>query len=178
MQQDAPIEPAAPVPTAPVPEKVIYSWQAPSRLFKKRNREFYSTVGAIVILLSIILIFAKEFLLVAVILALGFVSYVLASVEPEKITHKLTNYGIRTAGKLYFWQELGRMWWEEKWKQEVLHIETPTQFPGKMVLLLGEGDKAEIKKILEKYLIEEKPEPTWLDKSSSWLQEKIPLETE
>ena len=61
-----------PVVAQPEPEQSLYSWKAPARLYKKRSREFYSTVAALVILLSVILMFAKEFLLIGVILALGF----------------------------------------------------------------------------------------------------------
>lgn len=174
------IDPNGPVPvvTQPEPEKTLYSWTAPSRLYKKRTREFYSTIAALVILLSIILFFAREFLLIAVILAFGFVSYVLASVEPEDIEHTLTNKGIRTHNKLYRFQEISRYWWEEKWQQHLLHVEVPSQFPNKILLLQGSGDKKKVEDIIGKYVIQEKPDPTWLDKSAQWLQEKVPLETQ
>lgn len=165
-----------PVVNQPEPEKNLYTWQAPARLYKKRTREFYSTVAALVILLSIILLFAKELLLIAVIGSFGFVSYVLASVEPESIEHTLTNRGLRTHHKLYRFQEISRYWWEEKWHQHLLHIETPGQFPNKVLLLLGEGDKNKIEDIIGTYVIMDKPEPTWLDRAANWLQEKVPLE--
>jgi len=167
-----------PVVQQPVPEKVLYGWQAPSRLFKRRSREFYTTVAALVFLLSIILFFAKEFLLIGVIMSIGFVSYVLASVPPEKAKHELTNKGIRTDGKLLFWEELGRFWWMEKWKQTYVSIEAPGKIPGQLIMLVGEGEKEAIDKILKTYLINQKPEPTWFDKAADWLQEKIPLESE
>jgi hypothetical protein len=166
-----------PVIAQPEPEKDLYTWQAPSRPFKKRNREFYTTILALVILLSIILMFAKEFLLIAVIMAFGFFAYVLASVEPETISHRLTNRGIRTAGKLYHWNSVSRYWWEDKWGQQLLHLELPGQFPGKLLLLQGQGNQKEIEAILKKYSVEDKPDPTWLDKSAAWLQEKVPLES-
>ena len=162
----------------PEPERDLYTWDAPSRLYKKRNREFYSTVAAIVLLVSIILLFAKEFLLIAVILALGFVVYALSAVEPEPVKHTLTNRGIRSSGKLYRWETLGRYWWEDKWKQDHVHIELPHQFPGKLLLLLGKGSKDTIESILNTYLIKEKPDPTFIDKAAKWLQEKVPLETD
>jgi hypothetical protein len=172
--------PVAPIPVIqqPVPEQEIFSWQSPSRLYKKRTREFYTTVGAIVLLLSIILIFAKEFLLVAVIFASAFVTYVLSSVEPETVEHQLTNKGIRTAKKMYPWQLLGRFWFEEKWKQTMVKIELPYQFPGEILMLVGQANKDEIEEILLQYLIKQKPEPTFVEKASKWLQEKIPLEAD
>jgi hypothetical protein len=168
-----------PVPVQqPVPESEIYTWKAPSRVFKRRSREFYSTVGALVLLLSVILFFAKEFLLIGVILAMGFVSYVLASVPPETIEHTFTNKGIRTDNKLFPWGELGRYWWGEKWKQEYVTIEAPGKVPGILILVLGEGGKNTIDETIKKYLINEKPPATWFDNAAKWLQEKVPLESE
>lgn len=162
----------------PVPEKDLYRWQAPNRLFKRRSREFYSTVAALVFLLSLILFFAKEFLLIGVILAIGFVSYVLASVPPEEVTHSLTNKGIRTSDKLFLWETLGRFWWQDKWKQTYVNIESPGRIPSLVILLVGKGVKEEIDTVLKTYLINQKPEPTWFDNAAKWLAEKVPLESE
>src|SRR3989344_4772093 len=87
----------------PKEEKVLLSWRAAGRPFKKRDKEYYTTIGAIVFLVAIILLFLKEWLLIAVMIALAFVSYVLASVPPEEAKHELTNKGIRTGDKLYRW---------------------------------------------------------------------------
>jgi len=167
-----------PVVQQPEPERNLLVWNAAERLYKKRDREYYTTVGVIVLLLSVILLFAKEFLLVGVILSLGFVSYVLASVPPGKIKHRVTNKGIRTGKKLYRWNALGRFWFETKWKQTVLNIESLFGFPGKLVMVMDEKDKKHINETLSKYLVKEKPLPTLLDKAAKWIQEKVPLETE
>lgn len=167
-----------PVVAQPEPEKELYTWKAPSRLYKKRSREFYSTVAALVVLLSVILLFAKDILLIGVIISFGFVAYALASVKPDSVEHVLTNKGVRTMKKLYQWSWLGQYWWEEKWKQQVLHVRLPGQFPGELILLLGEGDKEQIDGVVTKYLIKQKPEPTWFDKAAKWLQEKVPLESD
>ncbi len=162
----------------PTPEEELYTWNAPGRIFKHRSREFYTTVGALVLLLSIILFFTKEFLLIGVILAMGFVSYVLASVPPEMVEHTLTNKGVRTGGKLYPWNELGRYWWGEKWKQTYVTIEAPGKIPSVLILVNGEGEKEKVDAIIKTYLVNEKPQPTWFDNAAKWLQEKIPLESE
>lgn len=167
-----------PVVSQPEPEKELYSWSSPSRPFKKRNREFYATVGALVILVSVILLFAKEFLLIGVILSFGFVTYVLSTVPPQTIKHRLTNKGIRSADKLWLWGTLGRYWWEDRWHQPQLLIEAPNLFPGRLTLLLGSGDKKTINNLVSKYLVNQKPEPTSFDKASKWLSEKVPLESD
>ena len=162
----------------PKEERVLVSWRAAGRPFKRRDREYYTTIGAIVFLVAIILLFLKEWLLIAVMIALAFVAYVLASVPPEETKHELTNKGIRTGDKLYRWQELWRFWIEEKWRQKMLVVETRYKFPRRLLLMLGEADEELVKRTLKEYLFLEKPEPTFMDKASEWLVEKVPLESE
>ena len=162
----------------PKEERVLVSWRAAGRPFKRRDRGDYTTIGAIVFLVAIILLFLKEWLLIAVMIALAFVAYVLASVPPEETKHELTNKGIRTGDKLYRWQELWRFWIEEKWRQKMLVVETRYKFPRRLLLMLGEADEELVKRTLKEYLFLEKPEPTFMDKASEWLVEKVPLESE
>jgi hypothetical protein len=61
------------VETSSKQENVLLEWISPSRIFKPRSREFYRTVGSIIFLLAVILVFVREFLLIGVILALFFV---------------------------------------------------------------------------------------------------------
>jgi len=167
------------VVSQPEPEKTLLSWKSPARLYKKRNREYFTTIGVIVLLLSVILLFAKEFLLVGVILALAFVAYVLASVAPPEVEHVLTNKGVRTGGKLYPWQLLGRFWLETKWGQDSLMVENLLGFPGHLVLLLPKDiDRSALEKTMSSRLLKEKPSPSPIDKAAEWLQRKVPLETE
>lgn len=157
-------------------EKQILKWKAPARPYKERSREFYTTVGAIVILVSLILMFAKEFLLIAVVLALAFAVYALSSVKPEMVEHEITTRGIRTGGKFFRWDALGRFWFSQKWGQRMLNVETYLTFPTQLLMLLGDKEENEMKEILRKYVLNETPEPNFLDKSAKWLTEKVPLE--
>lgn len=157
-------------------EKAILKWMSAARPFKKRGREYFTTIGAIVILLAIILFFAREFLLIGVMFALTFVAYVFASVPPEKVTHEITNRGIWTGGKFFRWDILGRFWFHEKFGQKMVSVETFLTFPRHVVLLLGDKKEEELKEVLQKFVLLEKPEPGFLDKASDWLSEKIPLE--
>jgi hypothetical protein len=160
----------------PVELKTLLKWQAPVRPFKKRDREYYTTIGAIVFLLAIILLFLREWLLIAVMVALTFVAYVLATVEPEATEHEITTRGVLTGGRIYKWEELRRFWFSSKWKDKVLHIDTNLAFPSRLMLLLGDKAEAEVKKVLQKYVQYEVPEETFMDRSAKWLSEKIPLE--
>lgn len=158
-------------------EQTLLVWRSPSRPFKKREKEFFTTVGAIVFLLAVILVFIKEFLLIGAILALSFVAYVLATVPPEEVEHKITSLGLESAGHSYKWEELLGFWFGEKWGQPVLLIQTKLRFPGRLVILIGGQDQEKIKNIFSKYLkFYEKPEKNWMDDAAKWLAEKVPLE--
>lgn len=158
--------------------ETLLAWKSPSRPFKKRAKEFYTTIGAIVFLLAVILVFIKEFLLIGAIIALAFVAYVLATVPPEEVEHKITSEGLESAGHFYKWEELTSFWFGEKWGQPILLVQTRLRFPGRLIILMEEQDQAKVKEILTKYLkFIEKPEKNWMDDAAKWLAEKVPLET-
>jgi hypothetical protein len=157
-------------------ENTALTWKAEARPFKERNREFFTTIGAMVILVSVILVFAGEFLAIAVVLSAAFMGYVLASVKPEIIEHQITTRGVRTGGMLYHWDTLGRFWFKEKLGQRMLMIETALVFPRHLLMVVEKKDEETMVKLLSRYLFYETPEPSTLDKWSTWLSEKVPLE--
>lgn len=158
------------------PSKYLLIWRAAERPFKKRNKEYFSTIAAIVFLLAVILFFLKEWLLIGVIVSLMFVSYTLATVSPEKITYKINTRGILIADKLYKWQQLVSFWFSKKWDSHILNFETTNIFPKRLQLILENNNEAEISKIIEKYLTKEKPKEKAFDKIADWLEKKVPLE--
>lgn len=158
-------------------QEILMTWKSPSRPFKKRQKEFYTTIAAIVFLLAVILIFIKEFLLIGAILALAFVAYVLATVPPEEVEHKVMTNGLDSVGHFYKWEELASFWFGEKWGQPILLVQTRLRFPGRLVILTAGQDSEKIKSQLQKHLtFKEKPEANWMDDAAKWLGEKVPLE--
>lgn len=167
-----------PVTVMQEPLRDLLVWKAASRPFKKRDREYYTTIGAIIFLLAVILLFLKEWLLIAVIISIGFLSYVLSTVVPQEVENKITTRGIAIDDKRFDWPFLNRFWFSLKWGSAILNIETKVAFPRHLMILYSAPDQEKIKKILERYLILEKPAKTFVDKASLWLQKKVPLETE
>jgi hypothetical protein len=163
--------------TRPQKEEVLLAWSSPSRPFKKHNRQFYSTVGMIGALIAFILFFAGQIIPVAVVFAVVFVVYVMNSIAPGEVTHKLTTYGIRVEDELYYWEELGRFWIKEKYDKPVLYIEVG-RFPSRLTILLGEIPKEDMQLILSEVLLNEEPPPTSYEKAAKWLHDKIPIDIE
>lgn len=157
-------------------ERTLLSWKAPARPHKKRSKDFYTTIGAIVFLLSVILVFFKEFLLIGVVWAVAFLAYVLSKTEPDTEEYSLTSRGVKTGKNRYLWPELRRFWFEEKWGFEILMVDTFRAFPGRLMLMLGDTPKEKLKTILVKRVMHDQPEEGFVDKATKWLQEKVPLE--
>lgn len=155
--------------------QTLLAWTSPSRLFKKRDREYFVNIGAIVFLLSIILVFAREFVLIAAVLSIVFLIYVLSTVPPEEVNHKITNLGIESAGHFYRWEELADFWLEEQWGQHMM-VARPYLSP-RVIILLGNQNHEKVRELVAKHIpFRSEPEKTWVDNAASWLTKKIPLE--
>ncbi len=157
--------------------KTLLTWKASVRPFKRRDKEFWTTAGSIAFLLAVILFFIKEWVLIIVIIAIMFVYYVLSHVQPEEIEHSITNRGIRFAGKDYPWETMIQFWFSEKFGEKILNVQTIMMYPGRLQMLLGKTSVKQIEEILKKYLLQETPEPTVIEKTTDWFSKKIPIET-
>lgn len=157
-------------------EKLLLEWSSPARPFKNRTREFYTTIGSIAFLLGVILLLLKEFLLIGVIIAFAFLSYVLNSVKPEPVSHQITTKGIRTDGKLYIWEELLNFWLQKQFDSEVLLVKTLKTVPGALIMVVDPTQREAIIKTIGSKIPLEKPTDSFVDKASKWLGDKVPLE--
>ncbi len=162
----------------PIPEEILVEWNAPARPFRKRNRQFFSTIIIIAILVSLILFFAGQVLPVAVVISVVFLVYVTAVVPPQNLHYKLTNYGIYVEKEAFSWLGMGRFWFDEKAGQKVLEIELHG-FPGRLTFVLIDGQtprSEDLERVLSEVLIKEKPSLSSYEKVAGWLKDKIPLE--
>ena len=158
--------------------EILLTWKSPSHPYKKRSKLFYQTVGAFTFLFVVIVFFLHEFLLIGVILSITFVSYAIWSVPPVEIEHKITPLGFDNAGRLFRWSELYAFWFEEKWGQKMLVLQSSLPFQTQVRAVLAQVSKEKTKAILGKYLLYiEKPPRSFVDNLSDWISKNIPLET-
>jgi hypothetical protein len=158
------------------PKEITYlKWSSPSRLFKKRDKEFITNIAVIVFFLMVILVFAREFGLIAAVLSIVFFIYVMSTVPPENIEHRLTNFGLESGSQYYRWETLVEFWFEEQWGQVKLVIRPAV---GTLIYaLLGDQPKDKIKDIVAKQIpYREHPQKSWVDNAAHWISEKVPLE--
>lgn len=156
-------------------ETVFLSWKAPVRPFKRRGKEFLTTVLMIAFLTGVIFYFIEGILPVIVIVALVFLVWVFSTFQPEEVEHKISNRGVVFAGKLYRWGDLIRFWFAKRLSNELFVVET-VQMPGRLELVINPEDKATIRETVEEYVPYEEAPPNFLDKSASWLAKRVPLE--
>jgi len=154
-------------------EKELVSWVAPARPFKKRTRQFYVTLISIAAITALVFFLIEGIVPAVLIVALVFLFYVLSTVEPDNIEYKLTNRGIKIAGKSTPWNFMFRFWFTKRFDSELLVIET-ARIPGRLELVVSSQVKDKLKENLLRYLDEEETPPTFVDKAAGWFSKKLP----
>ena len=146
-------------PTVPENQitKVLLEWESPARVFVPKDDKYIRTVLWVLLAIGVILVFFKEFLLYAVFLALAFVSYVLRTVPPEKVSHKLTEYGLITGNHEYIWKDLKSFWFTNRGEYTILTVDTNLKFPPRLFILVPDNksasSKSEIISILSSHIL-------------------------
>lgn len=161
-------------------EKVLFSWRAVARPFQRRDREFWTTVLAILALVSLILFFVKEWFLIAVFLALTFLYYVLTTVEPEKVDYRITTRGVYLPGgeMRVDWDWFRSFWFSSRWGHRLLNLETYFGFPRLVSLVIDPSKEKELRRLLSRFLPEKKKKPDFVERFSRWLVRQLPLNQE
>jgi hypothetical protein len=154
-------------------EKDLFSWKAPARPFKRRDREFWVTVVAIAAISGLILFIIEGIMPVILIIAVLFLYYIMSTVEPETIEYKITNRGVKIADRTTQWELLNRFWFTKRLGVDLLIFEMIT-VPGRLEFVVNAKDKEQIKKSVMKYIPLEEAAPTNLDKAANWFSKKLP----
>lgn len=157
-------------------EKTLFEWIAPERPFQRRNKEFWITSLAILILISVIFFLIKEFMLVMALFSALFLYYVMSTIRPELIKNKITNRGIYFGDVKYEWYLLEKFWFTDSLSSITLNIETKLRFPRQISLVVDHIDKDEIKKIMVKRIPLIEDSPKFTDKIANWFSKRFPLE--
>jgi len=155
------------------PEKDLVTWMAPSRPFKRRDRQFYVTTFAIAGIVSLVLFLAEGIMPVLLIISLVFLYYVLSTVEPENIEYKITSKGVKVSGKLTPWGMFNRFWFGKRFDSELLILET-LAIPGRIEMVIKADIKDSLKKEISAFVPYEDVPASSLDKLTGWFAGKLP----
>jgi hypothetical protein len=150
--------------------KSLFRWQSFSRPYTKRSAKWFVYTFLLVAIILLILLFVREFFIIAPVLALAFVAYIFASVPPDIVNNEVTTQGINTADRTYLWRELDDFWIVEKSGFILLNIDTFLRWPRRLILLVNDQDKEKVKEILARYIpFRELPKTTWVDSAAETL---------
>lgn len=139
-----------------LPEDIYYQWVAPSRLTVNRDRQWYWTMGLLLMIMVTIAIIFREFIWVAVVLAFFFALYVNASIPAADIVYKLTRQGLEIGEgdslEIYAWEQFLDYSYYFKSNREMLYIDTIIGMPQRIQILFNQEDRKNIAMILEAHL--------------------------
>ena len=156
-----------------VEEKVLFSWKAVSRPFKRRNKEFVIRIIAMAAIVGLVLFFAEGFMPVILIVALVFLYYTLSTVEPEEIENRVTNLGINIAGRRLDWEIINGFWFSKKMDTKIMVLDLDI-VPGRLDIVINPDDETSLRGVLKKYIAENESPSTLIDRSFEWVSEKLP----
>jgi len=157
-------------------EKTKIEWEAPERAFQKKDKDFWITAIAILVLVSVILIFVKEFFLIVALVSVLFLYYVMSTVPPQNLKYKITNRAIYFGETHYEWDLLSRFWFKKSLSSEMIHFETRLRFPRQISLVINDADKEKIREIVVKKLPMVDQSPNFVDKLTKWFADRLPFE--
>lgn len=156
-----------------IPEKDLFSWKAPARPFKRRDREFWIKIIAIASVIGLIVFIIEGIMPVILLISVFFLFYILSTVEPDVIEYKITNKGIKIAEKRTNWELLTRFWFGGRFDSELLIFEMLVM-PGRLELVVNAVDKESIRKAVSSQIPEEEVPPSSLDRAANWFSKKLP----
>ncbi len=176
-------EPIFPKAT-PLPEflnpQVVYLWKAPLRAYKKRSKKVLRFYIAVALLLTIIMFFLGDRILIIPIWSILFLFYVLTITPPPIVENKITKFGIETAGITLRWEVLSHFYFTNRFGFTILTTVThpPYNFHSYMVIP-SDTIKRQVMRILAEHIVyKDKPTLTFTDRMIHWLSYLIPDDDE
>ncbi len=156
--------------------QMLYSWKAPLRPYKKRSKNIIRFYVALALLLSMIVFFFGDKVLLVPIWVMLFLFYVLTITPPPEVENKFNKFGIETAGMTIRWELLSHFYFIKRFGYDVATVVThePYYLHAYMVMP-DEIVKKKVMEILSEHLIfQEKPQRTFTDKLVDIFSKLVP----
>jgi hypothetical protein len=147
--------------------QVVISWKAPLRPYKKRSKMILRFYIALALLLSLIVFFFGDKILLLPIWAVLFLFYTLTITPPPEVENRITKFGIEAAGVTLRWEGLSHFYFTKKFGFYLLTIVSqPPYFYHVYMVVPNEELKNKLINLLSHYLIfKEKPQRSFVDKA-------------
>lgn len=158
--------------------QIIYSWKAPLRPYKRRSGLILRFYLAVALLLSLIIVFFGDKILLIPIWSLLFLFYILTITPPPEVENKITRFGIDAAGTTVRWDALSHFYFGHRFGFYTLTVVSQAPFFYHLYLVVPDEEvKKNLTRVLSEHLIyQEKPQKNMTDRFSDWLSSLIPEE--
>lgn len=160
--------------------QILLAWNAPLRAYKKRGKNVLRFFFAVAFLLSVIVFFFGDQILLIPIGAVLFLFCVLTITPPPIIENRITVFGIETAGVTLRWDILGAFYYTKRFGFDILTIVTHGPYYFHTYMIVPDTEiKAKVTHILmEKLVYQDKPQRTITDRLIDMLSALIPDDEE
>lgn len=156
--------------------QTLIAWKAPLRPYKRKGKKTLRFFLAVAFLLSVIIFFFGDPILLLPVWAGVFLFYILTITPPPLIESKITKFGVETAGVTMRWEVLDYFFFTERWGYDVLTLVThaPYRFQAYIVLPDKETKRKVATFLGEHLMFESKPLRTLSDRLVDILAYLIP----
>lgn len=128
-------EEKAKIPSKFQVNEVLFEWEADDRLSYSFSGGQKSSYALFVLLIGLYFIWVGQPIITITAGAVFFLLYVLFTVPAARINNAIEKAGIRTAGRLYLWDDIINFWVAERDGRTVLYFTTRLNFPTRVILL-------------------------------------------
>lgn len=158
--------------------QIVFSWKAPLRPYMNRSPQIIRFYLAIALLISLIIFFFGDRILLIPLWALLFLFYVFTVTPPPEIEHKISQFGIETAQMTFRWENLDHFFFTRRLGYDILVLVTVGPWPYYAYLVLpSEEIKDKVTLLLsEQVVYMEEPRRNFTDKATEWLLRLVPDE--
>jgi hypothetical protein len=156
--------------------QVLYQWRAPLRAYKKRSKNVLRFYIAVALLLTILVFFLGDRVLMVPIWAVLFLFYLLTITPPPIIENKITKFGIETASITLRWDILSHFYFTKRFGFSILTIVTEAPYYMHTYLIIpDEKIKKDVTRILAEHIMfQEVPKLGLMEKMINALSYLIP----
>ncbi|KKQ01526.1 MAG: hypothetical protein US11_C0007G0019 [Candidatus Roizmanbacteria bacterium GW2011_GWA2_36_23] len=160
--------------------QVVYAWKAPLRPYKKRSKLIFRFYLALALLLSLIVFFLGDRILLIPVWSLLFLFYTLTITPPPVTEHKINRFGMETLGTTLRWEALSHFYFSKRFGFDTLTVVSRAPFFYHLYLVVPDDQiKKDLIQILSEHLVfQEKPQKTFTDRLVDWLSALVPDEEE
>lgn len=160
--------------------QLVYSWKAPLRSYKKRGKWVLRFYLAVALLLSLIVFFFGDRILVIPIWAILFLFYALTITPPPETENKITVFGVETVGVNARWEALSHFYFIKRFDFEVLILVSRAPYFHHLYMIIPSLEvKNRVLHLLSEHIIyQEHPHISFVDRLIVWFSSLIPNDVE